>query len=356
LHIERFVPPKFERKPLGIVELNLMTGKSWHYSASGRASIYQILKPLSISRVLIPVYVCPSLLIPLRKLDIIPIFYDIDQVDLNPSLESIQRLSRLHHVEAVVVPSLYGNPADLAAIEAYCKEQNIFMIDDAAQSFGATLDSRFVGTFGDAGFFSLSPGKATAGHMGSFFWSDLPITIQRARHCFIHYLKWLDFRINRYEVYTHYSSGVRKGLDLLSRIAQKYFFLYNDDICPFETDILGGIIYDALGTHLKFRKQFFDFLEQELAVTQSFKIVKAVRGSAHPHKFVLQFSTSNAAVNFIHFLMKKKIYASNGYKNLFFEEETLPIAGVLSGTIVEIPIEDNTEKMAYLSKTIQAFK
>jgi len=169
MKINIFTPPRFTKQPLDIEYLNNTTNKQWHYTSNGRASIYQILKPLNITQILVPVYICETVLVPLKKLNIKPIFYDLDIDDLNPSLESIEKLSKKYDVKAVLVASIYGNPANLVEIEKYCFKNNIFLIDDAAQSFGAKLDGRLVGTFGDAGFFSFSPGKPTAGHMGSFF-------------------------------------------------------------------------------------------------------------------------------------------------------------------------------------------
>ena len=67
---------------------------------------------------------------------------------------------------------LYGNPVDYPGIEKICKDFGVKLIDDAAQSFGAKLNGRLAGTWGDAGFFSFSPGKSTPGHLGSFFWTS----------------------------------------------------------------------------------------------------------------------------------------------------------------------------------------
>ena len=82
-------------------------------------------------------------------------------------------LGKLHGVSAVLVVSMYGNPADYHRIERICKQNKWFMIDDAAQSMGAELDGKPVGTFGNAGFYSFSPGKPTAGPMGAFYWSSV---------------------------------------------------------------------------------------------------------------------------------------------------------------------------------------
>ena len=94
MKINIFTPPKFNKKTLDINYLNNLTNKDWQYSANGRSSIYQISKNLDIDKILIPVYICSTVLVPLKMLQIEPIFYDIDMKDLNPSLESIEFLSK----------------------------------------------------------------------------------------------------------------------------------------------------------------------------------------------------------------------------------------------------------------------
>jgi dTDP-4-amino-4,6-dideoxygalactose transaminase len=62
-------------------------------------------------------------------------------------------------VLAVVTANLYGLPNDLGRIEAVCRRNGVLLLDDAAQSLGATVDGRPVGTFGDAGIYSFDRGK-----------------------------------------------------------------------------------------------------------------------------------------------------------------------------------------------------
>ena len=188
-NIGKFIPPRFNKLEGNFNYLNDKTGKKWFYSPSGRASIYKILKNLNVNKILVPIYICKTVLIPFEKLNILPYFYDIDIEDLNPSIDSIKKLVQKYQIKAVLVPSLYGNPANLLEIEKFCKENNIFMIDDSAQSFGAKLNNKYIGTFGRAGFFSFSPGKATFGHMGSFYWSDEQVLPQEKNHCIYHYIK-----------------------------------------------------------------------------------------------------------------------------------------------------------------------
>ena len=51
------------------------------------------------------------------------------------------------------------NP-DIEKIVKFCKEKNIILIEDAAHSFGSTLNKKFSGTFGNAGVYSYYSTKA----------------------------------------------------------------------------------------------------------------------------------------------------------------------------------------------------
>ena len=51
------------------------------------------------------------------------------------------------------------NP-DIQKISKFCKEKNIILLEDAAHSFGSTLNKKFSGTFGDAGVYSYYSTKA----------------------------------------------------------------------------------------------------------------------------------------------------------------------------------------------------
>jgi len=355
MQIKIFTPPKFSKQKLDINYLNNLTNKNWQYSANGRSSIYHILKSLNIKKILIPVYICETVLEPLKKLKIEPIFYDIDIKDLNPSLESIEFLSKKFNVKVLLVASMYGNPADLVEIEKFCKDNNIFLIDDAAQSFGAKLDGRYIGTFGDAGFFSFSPGKPTAGHLGSFFWSKEDIQIKRTNHCLIHYIRWLDFYYNRYKIYEKNFKVLKKFLNLFSKLQLKLFDITNDDICEFEKDILGGILLNNLNKKFDFRNQYQIVFSEYFNCNEYFRVLTNIRGEANNHKFVLIFKNFKLANDFINYMNKNNIYASNGYKLLTNELKYLKNAKKIDRCVVELPIENDKKKMDYLFKTIKEY-
>lgn len=88
--------------------------------------------------------------------------------------------------KAVVVVHLYGKPCNMNPILALCKKHNLKLIEDCAQSHGATYKGKQTGTFGEFGAFSFYPTKnlGALGDAGAIVCSDdtLTTTIRRLRN------------------------------------------------------------------------------------------------------------------------------------------------------------------------------
>jgi dTDP-4-amino-4,6-dideoxygalactose transaminase len=85
-----------------------------------------------------------------------------DSFNLDPaSLEAGLKVAKEKGLRpAVVIPvDLFGQPADYEAIEPICAREGMFMLSDAAQSFGASYRGRKVGTIGLATTTSFFPAK-----------------------------------------------------------------------------------------------------------------------------------------------------------------------------------------------------
>ncbi len=83
---------------------------------------------------------------------------DVDESTLSYSEEQLLSVD-FDDVLAIVSTSLYGIPTDLRRLEAIARDNGVFLVDDAAQSLGAMVGDRPVGTFGDAGLLSFDKGK-----------------------------------------------------------------------------------------------------------------------------------------------------------------------------------------------------
>ena len=108
--------------------------------------------------VVVPAYVCPSVLDAVTGCGLIPVAADVGN-DLNLSVVTLAAAVTKNTL-AAIVPHMYGCPARIGEIEIFCRDAGIFLIDDAAQIVGVRQDGKVIGTFGDFGIISFAQSKA----------------------------------------------------------------------------------------------------------------------------------------------------------------------------------------------------
>lgn len=84
----------------------------------------------------------------------IPVFVDIDRRTLNIDPSKIEE-KITDNTRAIMPVHLMGKPADMDRIRAIADKYRIYVIEDAAEAYGATYKGRNAGTLGDMGAFSL---------------------------------------------------------------------------------------------------------------------------------------------------------------------------------------------------------
>lgn len=87
-----------------------------------------------------------------------PVFVDIEPETYNINAELIES-AITPRTKAILVVHLFGHPADMPRIMEIARKRNLYVIEDCAQAFGATINGRPVGTFGEIGCFSFYPSK-----------------------------------------------------------------------------------------------------------------------------------------------------------------------------------------------------
>lgn len=355
LKIPLFPPPAFDRKDLDLSALKDFAPQNWQYASSGKAALYQVLRSHQIQgSVALPVFACESMLRPIEALGLKAVFFDIDPQDLNPSTQSLKELLASDPtIGAVLFPSYYGLAADLPGAEAICKEFGVKLIDDGAQSLGTTLKGKAISCFGDGGLFSFSPGKATAGPMGAFYWSSSEHSVARSRHPFQHFLRWNLFKWQRLEK-ERWAAGAPlwKVIQKIAFKLEKLFPLWNDQMEAFERPILGGILHSLLSGKFDFRKDAFQSIAAQAIHWQGVRLVQAQRGESHPHKWVLIFAEQEQAQVFKAALQKAEISYGEGYSLL--HKGNFPQATWVQGRLVELPLLADPSKQDQLLQTVHS--
>ncbi|MDQ2080297.1 DegT/DnrJ/EryC1/StrS family aminotransferase [Xanthobacteraceae bacterium Astr-EGSB] len=93
-----------------------------------------------------------------------PVFADVDEATFNMDVASLERAVAAARKQglkpkAVIPVDLFGLPADHDAIAKVAAAEGLFVLDDAAQAFGATYKGKKLGTIGDACATSFFPAK-----------------------------------------------------------------------------------------------------------------------------------------------------------------------------------------------------
>ncbi|WP_425407731.1 DegT/DnrJ/EryC1/StrS family aminotransferase [Hyphococcus sp.] len=102
--------------------------------------------------------------------DIDPETFNIDASDLQRRIDAVKSEGRLQPT-AIIPVDLFGSPADYPAISEIAKAEDLFLLSDGAQSFGAELNGQQVGNLAPATATSFFPGKGLGayGDAGAIF-------------------------------------------------------------------------------------------------------------------------------------------------------------------------------------------
>ena len=129
---------------------------------SGTAALVVALEALKMlsdrKLVVISAYTCPWVALAVIKANLVPVLADSQSEHFAYCEQSLNSVVN-HQTLAVVHTHLGGRVADVEKTIAIAKNVGAYVIEDAAQSLGAKLHNKSVGTFGDIGFYSLGVGK-----------------------------------------------------------------------------------------------------------------------------------------------------------------------------------------------------
>ncbi|HLA28924.1 MAG TPA: DegT/DnrJ/EryC1/StrS family aminotransferase [Syntrophales bacterium] len=142
--------------------------------SSGTAALHLALLAMEIGEndeVVIPSFVCPALLNAIRYVRAVPVLADIDRESLNMDVRDLRR-RRTGKTKAVIVPHMFGLPADIREIV----DLGIPVIEDCAHSLGSRYEGAPTGSFGVLSVFSFFATKVICtGEGGMIAANDLQL-------------------------------------------------------------------------------------------------------------------------------------------------------------------------------------
>lgn len=102
-----------------------------------------------------------------------PVFIDTEYDTWNMDPESLERAFEIYpDVKVVVLANLYGTPAKIDEIRAICDKHGAIIVEDAAESLGATYKGIQTGTFGKYNAISFNGNKIITGSSGGMLLTD----------------------------------------------------------------------------------------------------------------------------------------------------------------------------------------
>ena len=103
----------------------------------------------------------------------VPVFIDTEYDTWNMDPVALEKAFELHpEVKVVVVAHLYGTPGKVDEIREICRRHGAVIIEDAAESMGATYKGIQTGTFGDYNAISFNGNKIITGSSGGMLLTD----------------------------------------------------------------------------------------------------------------------------------------------------------------------------------------
>ncbi len=111
-----------------------------------------------------------------------PVFIDCKEETWNISPQLLKKYLETckKKPKALILTHLYGQSADIENISIICKEFGVFLIEDAAESLGATFNGKHTGTFGDFGIYSFNGNKILTTSGGGMLVSENEEYIKKA--------------------------------------------------------------------------------------------------------------------------------------------------------------------------------
>lgn len=157
--------------------------------SSGTAAIHLALKYIGVDRD--DLVFCTSLTFsascnPIMYQGAKPVFIDSNYETWNMSPVALKKAFEDHEKKnkmpkAVIVVNLYGQSADMDKIKEICDSYNVPIIEDAAESLGATYKGKASGTIGSFGVYSFNGNKIITTSGGGMLVSNDEAAIKKAR-------------------------------------------------------------------------------------------------------------------------------------------------------------------------------
>ncbi|MCG5102598.1 UDP-4-amino-4,6-dideoxy-N-acetyl-beta-L-altrosamine transaminase [Oceanobacillus alkalisoli] len=270
-----------------------------------------------------------------------PVFADIDPKTYNINTDEI-RDKITDKTKAIIPVDFTGQPVDLDEIMEIAKENNLYVIEDAAHAIGATYKDRKVGSIADMTMFSFHPVKhITTGEGGIITTNNRKL-----------YEKLLQFR-------TH---GITRDISSLSEnhgpwYYEMQFLGYNYRMTDIQA-ALGASQIDNLDKFIEKRKEIVQKYNKEFShLKEIITPYQSPERNSSWHLYIIQLKSELLSINRKGFFEKLRqanigvnvhyipVHLQPYYKELGFKTGDCPVAENLYEHIITLPLyQDMTDE------------
>lgn len=265
-----------------------------------------------------------------------PVFVDVE-LDYRITSDAL-KVKITPMTKAIIVVHLYGHANDMSSIMDFAKQNNLYVVEDCAQSHGAEWDYKKTGTFGDIGCFSFYPSK----NLGGYGDGGMIITNN------MEYERKLKILRNygsekRYEnITTGYNSRLDEIQAALLNIKLNYLDSMNDSRIR---------IANRYSTEISNRK-----------ITNKNKVLSGYESVYHIYPIevedrdaLIKYLDSKGIQTIIHYPIPPHL--SQAYAYLELKKGSFPICELISKHIVSIPIysEMDDSEVSYVIQALNQY-
>lgn len=294
--------------------------------------------------VILPVHTYVATAEVIALLHLKPVFIDVNEQDFNIDIKQLE--SKItSRTKAIVPVHLYGQCADMESLLKIAQQNNLFVIEDAAQAIGATYtfsDGKKMkaGTMGTIGCTSFFPSKNLGcfGDGGALFTNDATLAGKIkiiANH-------------GQQKKYHHDVIGVNSRLDTIQAAILKVKLKYLDEYTSKRQEV--AAFYDQ---HLKgFRQLILPYCTQQSTHVFNQYTLKVTTGSRDDLKAHLEDRNIPVMIYY-----PVPLHLQQAYRQPEIAEGSFPITEKLSKTVISLPIhtEMTPEQLEYICSAVTEF-
>ena len=255
-----------------------------------------------------------------------PIFIDIDPetYNLNPALipdAIIEAHKKELEPKAIIPVDIFGQPANYIEIKKYADIYDLFIIEDAAQAFGASIQNKKTCTFGNVGSTSFFPSKPLGcyGDGGAVFTDDEDL---------YEIMKSIRVHGEGKDKYDNIRLGLNGRLDTLqAAVLLEKLLLFPNELSMRER--IANYYSNNLPTIFKkpyVPSKYFSSWAQYSLVSESFEI----------RSKLIDFCSKNSIPIMVYYRIP--LHMQNVFKSLGYSKGEFCVSEDLSGKIFSIPM------------------